>query len=77
MCSGFRESVDLLLLGDQVLLSRRLSDQISKRGFRSEDVLLKEALFDELLKVLSEYPALGGRVSLAFMVGAVFLRPEK
>ena len=72
-----REAVDLLVLGDQVLLPRRLSVRMSRRGFRSEDVLLKEALSDELLRVLPEFPALNGQVSLTFVVGAVILRSKK
>jgi len=63
-CSGFRESVDLFVLGDQVLLPRRLSVQMSRGSFRSEDIFLKEALFDKLPQVLPECPALGDRVSL-------------
>ena len=41
MCSKFRESVDLLVLGDQVLLPRRLSVRMSRCGFKNEDILLK------------------------------------
>ena len=77
MCSGFEESVDLLVLGDQVLLPRRLSVQMSRSGFRSENILLTEAISDELLQVLSERPTLDGRVSLAFVVVAIILRLGK
>ena len=36
-----RELVDLLVLGDQVLLPRRLSIRMSRCGFKNEDILLK------------------------------------
>ena len=49
MCSGFGGSGDLLVLGDQVLLSRRLMVWMSRHDFRSIDVLLKEVLSNELL----------------------------
>ena len=48
---------------------------MSKRDFRSEDVLFKEVLFYELLYVLPEGPAMDGLVSLAFMIEAVLVRP--
>jgi len=41
---------------------------MSRCDFRSEDILLKEALSDELLQVLVDYPILDDRVSLAFVV---------
>jgi len=51
---------------------------MSRCDFRSEDILLEEALFYKLLQVLSKGPALDGLVSLAFIVEAVFfLRPEE
>ena len=40
-----------------------------------EDILLEEALLDELLQVFSEGPAMDGLVPFAVVVGAVFLRP--
>jgi len=46
---------------------------MSRCGFRSEDILFKEALFYKLLLVLLEGPSLDGLVSLTFMVGAAFL----
>jgi len=52
VCSGSRKSVDLLVLGDQVLLPRRLNDRMSRRGFRSEDILLKKILSDGLQALL-------------------------
>ena len=48
---------------------------MSRRGFRGEDVLLKKVLSHELLQVLSESPTLDGRVSVAFVVGALLLKP--
>ena len=58
MCSKFGESVDLLILGDQVLLSRGLSVRVSRCDFRSDHILLKKVLPNELLQVLSEWPTL-------------------
>ena len=58
MCSKFGESVDLLVLGDQVLRSRGLSVQMSRCDFRSDDILLKKVLPNELLQVLLEWPTL-------------------
>ena len=73
MCSGFGESVDLLVLGYQMLLPGRLSVRMTRHDFRSDDILLKKALSDELFDVLPECPALDGRVFFASMVGAVIL----
>ena len=57
--------------------SRMFRIRMSKHDFKSEDILLEKALSDELLQVLLECPALDGRVSLVFLVGAVTLRLGK
>ena len=57
MCLGSEKAVDLLVLGDQLLLPRSLNDRMSRCGFRSEDILLKKILSDGL-QVLLECPAL-------------------
>ena len=75
MCSGFRESVDLLVLGDHMLFTWRLSVQMSRCGFRSEDILREKALFYKLLQVLLEGPAVDGLMSLTFVVGTIFSDP--
>jgi len=72
VCSEFGELVDRLVLDNHMLFSRTLSIQMSKCGFRSDDILFKEALFYKLVQVLLEGPAVDGLVSLAFVVGAVF-----
>ena len=71
-----RESVNLLVLGDQMLLLRRLWVRVSRRDLWGEHVLLKKAFSHEPLKLLLKCPALIGQVSLAFVVGAVLLRPK-
>jgi len=73
VCSEFGESVDDLVLGDHMLFPRRLSVQISRCGFRSEDINFKKILFYKLLQVLPEGPAVDGLVTLAFVIGAVFI----
>ena len=77
VCMKVGESVDRLLLGDRVLLPRRLRVWLPRGRLRSEDRLLEKALLDELLQVFSEGPTVDGLVPLAIMVGAVLLRPRQ
>jgi len=61
------KSIDYLVLGGRILLSRRLCRH------RGEDVLLEEALLNNLLQVSSEGPTMDGLVPFTVMVGAVLL----
>ena len=70
---GIRESVNRLVLSDSMLFLRRLSVQISRCGFKSEDILFKKVLFYKLIQVLSEGSTVDGLMSVAFVVGAVVL----
>ena len=70
-------SVDRLVLGDQVLLPRRLCIQMSENCLMSDNVLFEEAMLDELFQVPSKSPTMAGRVSFTFVVGAVFLQSKK
>ena len=48
---------------------------MSRCDFRSEDILLEEALFYKLLQVLLEGLAVDSLVSITFVVGEVLLQP--
>ena len=69
--------VDLPVLSDHKLFSRRLSVWMSRCGIWREDIFLEEALFHKLLQVLPEGPVVDGLVFFAFVVGSVFLRPRE
>ena len=77
----FREirALDCLILGDRILwFERRPSAWLSKSGdcFGYEDILLEEALADELFQVPSEAPKLDGLVPFIVVVGVVLFCSE-
>ena len=47
---------------------------LSENRLGSEDILLEEAMLNEFLQVPSEGPTVDGFVSLALVLGAIFLR---
>ena len=65
----FGESVDRLVLGDQILLLRRIYAGLSGNCLKSEDVLFEKALLVQFLQVPSEHPTMDGLVPFAVMVG--------
>ena len=67
----FRKSVDFLVLGNQILLPRRLYVGLSENCLKSEDVPLDKALLDQFLQVPSERPTIDGLVPFTVVVGAV------
>ena len=68
-----KKSVDRLELDDRVLLSGKLRVWLPTDHLGSENILLKEALLDELLQVSLEGPTVNGLVPLAIVVGAILL----
>jgi len=58
------KSVDRLVLVDHILLPKRLCIWLPGNHLRGEDVLLEEALLDELLQASSEGPIMDGLVPL-------------
>ena len=64
------------VLVDHILFLGRLCIWLLGNHFRSEDVLLEEALLDKLLQVYFEGTAIDGPLSFAVVVGIVLLQPE-
>ena len=50
---------------------------VVQRLLRDENILLEHAPLDELFKILSEGPIMGGLVPFIFVVGVIFLRAVK
>ena len=73
----FEELIDRHVLGDQIMLPRRLSVWLLGNCLRSEGVLLEKALLDQFLQVSSERPIMDGLVPFTIVVGAVLLQPRE
>ena len=71
LCMEFGEPVSHLILGNQILLLRRLCVGLSGNCLGSKDVLLEKALLDQFLHVPSERPAIDGLVPFVVVVGTV------
>ena len=73
VCMEVEKLVDHFVLIDRILLSRRLCVWLSGNRLIGDDVLLEEALLDELLQVSLEGLAMDDLVPFAVMVVAVLL----
>jgi len=73
VCLEFGLSVDNHVLGDQILLIRRLSVSLSENCFGSKNVLFEEVLLDEFFQEPLESPKVDGLVPFAVVIEAVFL----
>ena len=70
LCMEFKESIDRLVLGDQILFPR-LYTRLSRNYLESEDVLFEKILLNQLLYVHSEHPTMDSSVPFAIVTGAV------
>ena len=70
---GIRGGSQSPYIGYHMLFLRRLIVQMSRCDFKSEDIFFKEVLFYKLLHIHPKGLAMDGLVTIAFVVGAIFL----
>jgi len=70
-------SVDHPVLSDAFLLMKRWDILLPRNCLGSEDMLLEEALLDDLFQIFSEGSLMDGLVPLTVAERAVLLRPRQ